>query len=72
MEDIPTSVCLTSYAGGPDEFMTTPMEELAEQVLLRCAADSCQRCFAGDVKLWHATIVIASRGPGSLAQSAGT
>lgn len=32
MEFIPTSVCLTSYAGGPEEFMNTPMAELVEQV----------------------------------------
>ena len=32
MEDIPTAVCLTGYAGGPNEFMATPLEELAQQV----------------------------------------
>jgi len=36
MEAIPTAVCLTSYAGGPDEFMNTPLEDLAKQVRLRC------------------------------------
>ncbi|KAH9214358.1 chaperonin 10-like protein [Leptodontidium sp. 2 PMI_412] len=32
MEDIPTAVNLTTYSGGPDEFMVTPLEELARQV----------------------------------------
>ncbi|KAL2071152.1 hypothetical protein VTL71DRAFT_12387 [Oculimacula yallundae] len=32
MEFIPTGVNLTSYTGGPDEFMDTPLEKLAEQV----------------------------------------
>ena len=32
MGDIPTAVNLTTYAGGPNEFMETPMEELAERV----------------------------------------
>lgn len=29
---IPTSVCLTSYSGGPENFMRTPLEEMAKQV----------------------------------------
>ena len=32
MEVIPTSVCLTSYDGGPEDFMLTPLDELIEQV----------------------------------------
>jgi NADPH:quinone reductase-like Zn-dependent oxidoreductase len=32
MEVIPTSVCLTTYDGGPEDFMLTPLEELVEQV----------------------------------------
>ena len=32
MEAIPTSVGLTVYAGGPDDFMLTPLEEMAQQV----------------------------------------
>ena len=32
MESIPVSVGLTSYNGGPGDFMQTPMAELAEQV----------------------------------------
>lgn len=32
MEGIPTSVCLTCYAGGPNEFMETPFAELVDQV----------------------------------------
>jgi NADPH:quinone reductase-like Zn-dependent oxidoreductase len=32
MDSIPTAVCLTTYSGGPEEFMLTPLEELAEQI----------------------------------------
>jgi NADPH:quinone reductase-like Zn-dependent oxidoreductase len=32
MEAIPTAVCLTAYAGENDDFMRTPLEELAEQI----------------------------------------
>lgn len=32
MEDIKTASYLTSYAGGPVEFLETPLEELAQQV----------------------------------------
>lgn len=32
MMAIPTSVCLTSYAGGPENFMRTPLEEMVKQV----------------------------------------
>ncbi len=32
MEKIPTAVCLTSYAGESDDFMSTPMEDLAQQI----------------------------------------
>lgn len=32
MEIIPTGVCLTTYAGGPDDFMATPLEDCAKQV----------------------------------------
>ena len=32
MELIPTSVCLTVYAGGSEDFMTMPLEELVGQV----------------------------------------
>ena len=32
MEVIPTSVCLTTYDGGPEDFMLTPLDELVEQV----------------------------------------
>lgn len=30
--DIPTSVCLTTYAGGPKEFLETPLQSLVEQI----------------------------------------
>jgi NADPH:quinone reductase-like Zn-dependent oxidoreductase len=32
MEAIPTAVCLTSYSGASEDFMRTPLEELAEQI----------------------------------------
>jgi NADPH:quinone reductase-like Zn-dependent oxidoreductase len=32
MEAIPTAVCLTSYAGESDDFMQTPLEQLAQQI----------------------------------------
>jgi NADPH:quinone reductase-like Zn-dependent oxidoreductase len=32
MGSIPTSVCLTAYSGGPEEFMQTPLQELVEQI----------------------------------------
>ena len=32
MEVIPTTVCLTTYDGGPEDFMLTPLEELVEQI----------------------------------------
>ncbi|KAL8947894.1 MAG: hypothetical protein Q9222_005869 [Ikaeria aurantiellina] len=32
MEDVPTSVCLTSYAGGNEDLIVTPLEELCEEV----------------------------------------
>ena len=32
MDSIPTSVCLTSYDGGPKAFMSTPLQEMVEQI----------------------------------------
>jgi NADPH:quinone reductase-like Zn-dependent oxidoreductase len=32
MEVIPTAVCLTTYDGGAEDFMLTPLDELVEQV----------------------------------------
>ena len=32
MESIPMATCLTAYGGGPEEFMKTPLNELAKQV----------------------------------------
>jgi len=32
MDVIPTSVCLTTYDGGPEDFMLTPLDELVEQI----------------------------------------
>jgi hypothetical protein len=42
MDVIPTSVCLTTYDGGPEDFMLTPLDELVEQVAARarCASRS--------------------------------
>jgi NADPH:quinone reductase-like Zn-dependent oxidoreductase len=32
MEAIPTGVCLTTYAGESEDFMRTPLQELAGQI----------------------------------------
>ncbi|OZJ01495.1 hypothetical protein BZG36_05639, partial [Bifiguratus adelaidae] len=32
MEAVPSGVCLTTYSGGPNEFMATPLEERAQQI----------------------------------------
>ena len=32
MEAIPTAVCLTTYAGDNEDFMRTPLQDLAEQI----------------------------------------
>jgi NADPH:quinone reductase-like Zn-dependent oxidoreductase len=32
MDDIPTAVNLTTYSGGADDFMLTPLDQLAEQI----------------------------------------
>jgi NADPH:quinone reductase-like Zn-dependent oxidoreductase len=32
MEVIPTAVCLTTYDGGPEDFMMTPLEDLVERI----------------------------------------
>lgn len=32
MGAIKTSVCLTVYSGGPEEFMNTPLQELIDQI----------------------------------------
>ena len=32
MDAIPTAVSLTTYSGGPEDFMATPFEELVEQI----------------------------------------
>jgi NADPH:quinone reductase-like Zn-dependent oxidoreductase len=32
MDKIPTAVCLTTYSGGADDFMQTPLEDLIEQI----------------------------------------
>ena len=31
MELIPTSVCLTVYTGGPEDFMATPLSDIASK-----------------------------------------
>lgn len=32
MDSIPTSVSLTTYDGGPDAFMSTPLQEMVAQI----------------------------------------
>ena len=32
MDAIPTAVCLTTYSGGPQDFMLTPLDELAREI----------------------------------------
>jgi len=32
MASIPTAVCLTTYAGGPEEFMATPLQDIITQI----------------------------------------
>ena len=32
MDDIPTAVNLTTYSGGADDFMLTPLDKLAGQI----------------------------------------
>ena len=32
MDEIPTAVNLTTYSGGADDFMLTPLDKLAEQI----------------------------------------
>ena len=32
MEVIPTAVCLTTYDGGAEDFMLTPLEDLVEKI----------------------------------------
>jgi hypothetical protein len=32
MDVIPASICLTTYDGGPEDFMRTPLDELVGQV----------------------------------------
>lgn len=34
MDSIPSSVCLTSYAGESEDFMKTPLDELAQQIAM--------------------------------------
>jgi NADPH:quinone reductase-like Zn-dependent oxidoreductase len=34
MDVIPTAISLTTYDGGPDDFMATPLEELIEQIAI--------------------------------------
>lgn len=32
MDSIPTAVCLTTYSGGPEDFMATPLADLVKQI----------------------------------------
>jgi len=48
MDVIPTSVCLTTYDGGPEDFMLTPLDELVEQVAARTLRVQIGRVFKLD------------------------
>jgi NADPH:quinone reductase-like Zn-dependent oxidoreductase len=56
MAVIPTAVCLTTYSGGPEEFMQTPLDELAAQILAGKLHISIGRVFKMDqiVEAHHA------------------
>lgn len=32
MDSIPTTVCLTTYSGGSEDFIATPLKELVKQI----------------------------------------
>jgi NADPH:quinone reductase-like Zn-dependent oxidoreductase len=44
----PDSVCLTTYDGGPEDFMLTPLDELVEQVAARTLRVQIGRVFKLD------------------------
>ena len=48
MEVIPTAVCLTTYDGGPEDFMMTPLEELVEQIAVGTLRVQVSRTFRLD------------------------
>ena len=48
MQAIPTAVCLTSYAGESADFMKTPLEELAQQIVAGFLQVQIGRVFALD------------------------
>jgi len=48
MDVIPTSVCLTTYDGGPEDFMLTPLDELVEQVAVGTLPVQVRRVFKLD------------------------
>src|ERR1700738_1053562 len=48
MDVIPTAVNLTTYDGGPDDFMATPLEELTEQIAAGTANGNGGRVFRLD------------------------
>jgi D-arabinose 1-dehydrogenase-like Zn-dependent alcohol dehydrogenase len=48
MEVIPTTVCLTAYDGGPEDFMLTPLQELVDQIMARTLRVQVGRTFRLD------------------------
>ena len=48
MEKIPTAVCLTSYAGESADFMQTPLEKLAQEIVAGTLKIQIGRVFAFD------------------------
>ena len=48
MDTIPTAVCLTTYSGGPDDFMRTPLAALVDQIAAGSLHVQIGRVFALD------------------------
>ncbi len=77
MEAIPSTVCLTTYSGGPAEFMATPLNDLAAQVAAGTLRVQVGRTFHLDEivaahpcpKCKPAVSPVKSPGPASPAQS---
>jgi NADPH:quinone reductase-like Zn-dependent oxidoreductase len=48
MGAIPTAVCLTTYAGGAEDFMRTPLQELVDQIAAGTLRPQVGRVFSID------------------------
>ena len=48
MGSIPTAVCLTTYSGGADDFMRTPLQDLVDQIEAGSLAPKVGRVFSLD------------------------